>query len=163
MIEWYDPRDSWLPVVGLFAVALVFVIDLSRPGGFLESGLWVPVLYAVVPVAIGLLAYIRTRATTGLAVSLGVLVGLTAWGLIGAVVALIVALVIGLGSPSPPGPPSTVFNLLTGLLTYLVPTGAFAGLYGEAGRRPRRVAVVLTVAAPIVATIVLAVLVWLSW
>lgn len=163
MIDRFDPRTSWLPATTLFAVALVFVVDLSRPAGFLDGGLWIPFLYAVVPVTIGLLAYVRTRASTGRRILPGVLVGLTLWGLLGAVAALVTALVVGLGRPGPPGQPSAAFGLLTGVLTYVVPTAAFGGLYGEAGRRPRRAAAVLVVAAPVVATVVLAVLVRLSW
>lgn len=163
MTHWYDPRESWLPLASVFVLALLFVVDLSRPAGVLDSGLWIPVLYAVVPVVIGLLAYVRRRATTGRGVPLGAVVALTVWGLIGAVAALVVALVVGLGRPTPPGPPSAAFGLLTGLLTYLVPAVAFGAMYGEAGRSSRRRAAVLAAATPVVATAVLAVLVRSSW
>lgn len=162
MRNWYDPRESWVPGVGLFVIASVFVVDLSRPRGFLDSGLWIPVLYAAVPVALGVLAYVRRRAPTR-DLSPLVLVGLTVWGLVGAVIALVVALVIGLGRPAAPGPPAAVFNFVTGLLTYLVPAGVFVGLYGVAGRRSPRESAALAGATPVVVTIVLAVLVSLSY
>lgn len=163
MDEWYDPRESWTPVAGLFIVAFALVIDHSRPASLLGSGLWIPVLYAAVPVTIGVLAYVKTRTSTGLPIPPVAVVGLTVWGVIGAVTALVIVIVIGLGRPPPSEPPSAAFGLLTGMLTYVVPTATFAGLYGEAGRRPRRLAVALVLAAPVVVTIALALLVWVSW
>lgn len=163
MAHWYDPRGSWMPVTALFVGGFGLVIDLSRPGGVLGSGLWIPVLYAVIPVTIGVLTYVKTRTSTGGPVSPAVLIGLTVWGLVGAMGALVIALVIGLGRPTPPGAPSAVFDLLTGVLTYLVPTSVFAALYGEAGRRPRRPALALAVIAPIVAILLLAFVVRVSW
>jgi hypothetical protein len=163
MVDRYDPRESWIHAGSLFVGGLVFVIDLSRPAGLLDSGLWIPLLYAVVPVVIGFLASVRTRASTGRRIPPGALVGLALWGLVGAVIALVIAVVVGLGRPMTPDQPSAPFGLLTGLLTYLVPTAAFAGLYAEAGRRPRRKAVALAVVAPVVATVALATLVRLSY
>lgn len=163
MADWDDPRASWTPLTALFIVGFVFVIELSRPAGVLGSGLWIPVLYAVVPVTVGVLAYVKTRSSTGRPVSAAVLVGLTVWGLIGAIGALVIALIIGLGRPTPPGAPSALFDLLSGVLTYLVPTGVFAALYGEAGRRSRRRAMALAIIAPVVAILLLALVVRVSW
>lgn len=163
MISWHDPRKSWVPMVGLFIVAFLLVIDLSRPKGVLGSGLWIPLLYGVVPVTIGVLAYVNTRAGSGRPIPSLMLIGLAVWGLIGAFAALGVTLIIGLGRPTPSGPPSTVFSLLTGVLTFIIPTGTFVGWYGEAGRRPRRMALAIVGSAPVVTTLVLAILVRLSW
>lgn len=157
-----DPRDSWAPVLALFLAALVLVVDDARPGGFLDGGLWIPLLYAVAPVGCGLLAYVRTRAASGRPVRPAVLVGVAVWGVLGALAALVVVIVVGLGRP-PEGAPSAASNLLRGLLTFLVTTGAFVGCYGEAGRRPTRTAALLVVAAPVVAATVLGLLVRSTW
>lgn len=163
MTDWYDPRASLVPAGGLFVAGLVIAADMAGTNAVFGSAIWIPVLFAVVPVAIGLLTYVRGRGSTGRRVRPLWLSLLALWGLVGGVVALVVALVVGLGRPPSSGPPSPAFGLLTGILTYLVPTAAFAGLYGEAGRRPRLQAVALAGAAPIIATVVLAVLVRLSW
>lgn len=157
---WYDPRKSWVPVAALFVAGGVLVVDDARPGGVLDGGLWIPFLYAIVPAVLGVLTYIYTRTTTERDLSPLLLVGLGVWGVIGGVTALAVVIVVGLGR-SPTNPPSALFSLVTGLLTYLVPAGVFIGFYGEAGRRSRMPAVTLVIVAPVVVAVVLGVLVWL--
>lgn len=151
--NWYDPRESWAPVVAVFVLALALVVDLVRPGGVLGGGLWIPFLYAVVPVAIGLLTFVRTRAATGRTIPRMALVGMGVWGVLGALASLVVLIILGLGRPRPTIPSTAAFGLVVGLITYLVPTGVFAGFYGEAGRRPKLIAVALVAAAPLVETL----------
>lgn len=75
--------------------------------------------------------------------------------------ALVVVIVVGLGAP-PTDPPSALFGLVQGLLTYLVPVVVFAGFYGEAGRRQRIQAAALVAATPFTVAVVLGGLVWLT-
>lgn len=158
----YDPRESWTPLLVVFLLALVLVVDDARPGGYLDGGLWIPVLYAVAPVVCGLMAYVRTRAASGRPLRPVVVLGVATWGVIGALAALVIVVVIGLGRP-PGGIPSAASDLLRGLLTYLVQVGVFVGCYGEAGRRQPTTAGLLIVATPVVVATVLGLLVWATW
>lgn len=147
---WYDPRRSWTPTAVLFAVGLLLVIDLALPGGVLDGGLWIPLLYAGLPAVIGVLVYVRTRTAAGRELSLAPLIGIGAWGIVGGLLALVVLVVVGLGRSSPGLPSSAAFGFLTGLLTYLIPVAVFAWLYREAARRSAVQAAILILFTPAV-------------